>query len=934
MARELRREARAAAKAGGEDSADEYLKNFDKEIRKEAKGRLKGSNEALVKGIVGGKKEWDRQFKASGMASVDDFVASARKRLQKISDLSGGKGFKLLPQSLADLEAWAEDSKVEATLARQRKATTDQDKAFQSYAKNVLFSSTRMERAIRDQEAAWQSYGRNVQFSMTRQDRVLREQERAWVTYGRNVQFSLDAPKRALAAQEKAFATYQKNITFSMHEAERRVKDQDIAWNTYASNVKHVIDRELEPRWKKFNRGWNNVARKFEIDSKKMGNVMGKVFGKGSRNNFFNFTGEAAEGITRVTVSMSKLPLKAVSGGFKTVVFFGDMAYETMKGIGQLMSGGGAGGLLDVFNQFKTVSGEAMSGFAASLGSLAKTGLPALVAIVAAVTGLAFILPAALALIGNAVGILVALAGTIGIGLIGAALAAAPILAALAGGIGTVALASGELNDKAGKVGKAMAPMRKAWGEMLKAFKDKGVVTIAKALGDLAPLLKTIVLPALNGFADAAGAVMERLSVIFSSKQMKPFIDAWNKALPEIFRKTGTGLADLLGAIFAFFKPIMPFADRLAGLFERLMSRFLDWTTSAEGQNSIKDFMDRAWTAGKKLWDIIYGLGEILGTFFDEGDKGAGSSLFDDMLAKVQQFVDYLKTPEGKNAVADFFSNAKDTAEALGRGISTIAVALGTIDWKEAGETANTILTGISDAIALILLALGYWKFQIDLVGSAFSGIGSVFTSVYNAVIGPVLDMMLGALSGVLRTIAGMLDALSNVPGFEWAKTAADKLRTAADMADRLGDSIRHIPDGNVTIKVGLAGEGARLLRAGSGNKFAQHRTDVLFGAASGGILDSPTFVRRNVIAGEAGREAIVPLDRPLSQVDPSVRALAAVAQGMDRVTRLGAGSVISGGGGSSVLVESGAINVIVPNSDPANVAEAVLDRLAVAALR
>lgn len=45
---------------------------------------------------------------------------------------------------------------------------------------------------------------------------------------------------------------------------------------------------------------------------------------------------------------------------------------------------------------------------------------------------------------------------------------------------------------------------------------------------------------------------------------------------------------------------------------------------------------------------------------------------------------------------------------------------------------------------------------------------------------------------------------------------------------------------------------------------------------ASGGIADKPHFG----VFGEAGREALVPLDRPLAQVDPSVRALSAIAQG------------------------------------------------------
>lgn len=88
---------------------------------------------------------------------------------------------------------------------------------------------------------------------------------------------------------------------------------------------------------------------------------------------------------------------------------------------------------------------------------------------------------------------------------------------------------------------------------------------------------------------------------------------------------------------------------------------------------------------------------------------------------------------------------------------------------------------------------------------------------------------------------------------------------------------------------------------------------------ASGGILSGP----RRILAGEQGPEAIVPLRRNLSQVDPSVRWLAALAQG--RMPAMASGGVV--GGGRSTIVEAGAIVVQEANSALATGVE-VLDRL------
>lgn len=90
---------------------------------------------------------------------------------------------------------------------------------------------------------------------------------------------------------------------------------------------------------------------------------------------------------------------------------------------------------------------------------------------------------------------------------------------------------------------------------------------------------------------------------------------------------------------------------------------------------------------------------------------------------------------------------------------------------------------------------------------------------------------------------------------------------------------------------------------------------------ASGGILTSPT----HVLAGEAGREAFVPLDRPLSQVDESVRWLAAIAQGKATVPMANGGIV--GGGGPSIIFGPGSI-VVQESGDPYRAANEVAERV------
>jgi hypothetical protein len=81
---------------------------------------------------------------------------------------------------------------------------------------------------------------------------------------------------------------------------------------------------------------------------------------------------------------------------------------------------------------------------------------------------------------------------------------------------------------------------------------------------------------------------------------------------------------------------------------------------------------------------------------------------------------------------------------------------------------------------------------------------------------------------------------------------------------------------------------------------------------ASGGIVSG----RQRIIAGEAGAEAIVPLNRSLAQVDPAVRWLSAIAQGFQP----------TGTAGRSVDV--GGIQIITPTEDPHAVAQEAINAL------
>ena len=87
--------------------------------------------------------------------------------------------------------------------------------------------------------------------------------------------------------------------------------------------------------------------------------------------------------------------------------------------------------------------------------------------------------------------------------------------------------------------------------------------------------------------------------------------------------------------------------------------------------------------------------------------------------------------------------------------------------------------------------------------------------------------------------------------------------------------------------------------------------------SASGGIFTGA----QSRIIGEAGPEAVVPLRRNLSMVDPAVRELSAIAQGL---RPMASGGISTGG----KVVNMGGVQVITPTEDPRAVAQEVFNVL------
>ena len=898
--RALKREMDNAGKKGSK----EFIRSWDKNVTKEANAQLRSANQSLIRGTVGGKKEWDRQFKVSGLASVEEFAKAVEDRFKRIQSVAGGKGAsKTMPSAMKDFEAWAKDAKIAEGIKKTTKAILEQEKAFKSYEKNIAVAkdfnfdfalSAERRKAIKD---ANQALVRGIVGGKPEWDKQFKASgEESVKSFAKKIKRDLKQIGSIAAESGRPF-----------DGLEHALRSIDI-W------AKGGTEGRVVRMFKSFQNGRVHLERFSEI--------IGKAFGKGSRNNFLNFTGSVASGIAKITGAIVAVPFGILGAGLKTAQVFGKGLFGVLSGVGQLLGGGGSTGLTTALMDFGGNLGALAKTFGGALLTGLQAGLPVLLGIGGAIAALGIAIPPVLSFIASLAAILTSVVSTIAIGLSGAFLAVGPLLATFAAAFAAALFIMKGFGDESKKVKKALKPLTDAWVDLKKALSGKVLEDVAKQFAKLAPVVKGFVKPLLVAITEGIGEAVGRFGKIMDSPGMKKFLKVWEEILPPIFDSLAASIANFAAGLVAFFTPILPFAMMLAENLEAISQTFLEWTQSAQGQNSIAEFMRIAWERAGDLWDIIVLVGEALGALFTAGDKNGGDTIIDKIKGKLEEFVAWLTEGDGTN-LSTWLQNGVNMASQLWQSFTDISTALKGIDWQSAATNAQLVIDAIGKLVAGGLLLVGLWNTWTAGIGLGWQQLGAVIVSVYNVTIGPIFSLLLGAIASVQRALGLFFGALSHVPGFEWADEASKKLYGAADATDTLSEKVKALPDGYFDIHVGLSGEGAKVLQTKMMSRTTRNGT-VLF--AAGGILDGPTFIRPNVIAGEAGREAVVPLDRPLAQVDPSVRALAAFAQGQ---TGMKSGGLA---GGSGTTIEAGAIVVQSPYADPALVAESVFDHLAAAA--
>jgi len=250
--------------------------------------------------------------------------------------------------------------------------------------------------------------------------------------------------------------------------------------------------------------------------------------------------------------------------------------------------------------------------------------------------------------------------------------------------------------------------------------------------------------------------------------------------------------------------------------------------------------VDYANRTGKSIPEASKTLGKALGGSsklakelgFSLKDAKDPAKNFDQILAGLEGTVGgySAKMPEAERSSKALGYSFGDLQEAVGEGLLPIMIAaakigMQVVDWISqnvswlgplaagfAVVTAGVLLMNAAMMInpfVIMFVAISalvgglIWAYQNvewfrNGVNTAFEAIGAVGRWLWNNALAPALRAMINGFAWVAEGVAGFLDALSNIPGFGWAKVAAEGLRGIARTARDAANGIRDIPDPKV----------------------------------------------------------------------------------------------------------------------------------------
>ena len=209
----------------------------------------------------------------------------------------------------------------------------------------------------------------------------------------------------------------------------------------------------------------------------------------------------------------------------------------------------------------------------------------------------------------------------------------------------------------------------------------------------------------------------------------------------------------------------------------------------------------------KNFDQVMKGLQEKVGGFAEgeastlDGKLKSLSTKFGDVQEEVgEALVPALESlVDIASQTVDWISQNVEWLGPLAAGLGIAAGAMLLLNGAMALNPMGMIVIAIGLLVGALIYAYNESETFRGIVDGAFKAVGAAGRWLWNNALAPALRAIVGGFAWVTDGLAGMLEGLGSIPGFEWAKTAAANLRGVAKGAREAADGIKDIPEPDLT---------------------------------------------------------------------------------------------------------------------------------------
>lgn len=210
----------------------------------------------------------------------------------------------------------------------------------------------------------------------------------------------------------------------------------------------------------------------------------------------------------------------------------------------------------------------------------------------------------------------------------------------------------------------ALKPFKKRWDELVTTIQTAFFGPIFAKLGPaMDQVLRTLMVGG-SAVASALGEVIANVLSLLADPKFAVMIQDFMLTLADFIRANAPMLKELIAAFGAAAQAALPIVLELLNKFGGFLLQFAAWIMGAITDGSFEKWLNDGIDALKTIWNLVKALIGLFSALFSKL-KGDGKDFLNIITEAINNFTNWVKSPEGQHALENMGKLAKIIAEGL-----------------------------------------------------------------------------------------------------------------------------------------------------------------------------------------------------------------------------------------------------------------------------